>query len=666
MAHNSPVTHHEYIASVVGGRIVSDRAVDPSIAQSWRRSLETYQLDPGRTGQPRILTRNMLREHQEPMEPLLQIAKASMLRLHEQLRDLGYVLLLTDPSGVATEFIGNPVLDRELRQAGLYLGSCWSEIQEGTCAIGTSIVEKRPITVHKSEHFRARNVSQTCTAAPIFDPSGDLLGTLDVSALYSPDDKKSQHLVLQLVTHTARMIENIYFLRQFKNHLCLIFSPHQELLDVRAEDILALNEQGIIVGANRDALAELAGGDLLQVINRNVSDIFDVQFEELVKASSSWSGFVLPLRVLKNSQRYFAYLRSPESERIRPRASRPAATTPALPKSRGARRALDLDAVAGSDPEMLRNVRIAKRVMNNDVAIMLQGETGTGKEVFARAIHDAGNRGAAPFVAINCAAIPETLIESELFGYKEGAFTGARSKGMRGKILQSSGGTLFLDEIGDMPLQLQSRLLRVLAEKEITPLGCESPLRVDLRVICATHRNLLELVEKGEFRADLYFRLNGVKLLVPSLRSRQDREMVIRSMLEGEAIDLGRPEASISDEAFALLERYHWPGNFRQLRNVLRSALSLNESGVVSTEDIPYEVAEAVYQKYGVVTRAPSPDSDLQNLGELALSAREALVIALRRHKWNVTETARDLGTCRATIYRKMKKLNIVPPNELG
>ena len=323
---------------------------------------------------------------------------------------------------------------------------------------------------------------------------------------------------------------------------------------------------------------------------------------------------------------------------------------------------MTLEELAGNDPHMMRNVNIIRRISNKGLAIMLQGETGTGKEAFAKAIHGASNRCDRPFVALNCAAIPESLIESELFGYAEGAFTGARTKGMRGKIIQAHGGTLFLDEIGDMPLQLQTRLLRVLAEKEILPLGTEKPVPVDIQVVCATHRNLLDLVVSGQFREDLYYRLNGMKLVLSPLRERTDMATLIHAVLAKVALEAGRGDIAIDADALRMLLNYSWPGNLRQLSNTLRAALALNDSGYLEPDDISSDVLMASQSAAPRTSALP-----LQNRLPPEIPAQNdesaALLHALKQNRWNITLAAKALGICRATLYRKMDKLNIVAPN---
>jgi len=317
--------------------------------------------------------------------------------------------------------------------------------------------------------------------------------------------------------------------------------------------------------------------------------------------------------------------------------------------------ALTLEDLAGEDPQMLRNVRSAYRIADSGVSVLIQGPTGSGKEAFAHAMHLVSRRADRPFVAVNCAAIPETLIESELFGYKPGAFTGARKEGMRGKILQSAGGTLFLDEIGDMPLTLQTRLLRVLEEQEIVPLGSESAIKVDLHVIAASHRNLREMIANGTFREDLYYRLNGITLELPALRDRADKERVIHHALAAETGN-GRP-AAIEMDALQRLVAYPWPGNIRELRNVIRTALAICEGGVVRGIDLPREIRESE-SNIGPALAPVATESSEQSsaVNPLKAAERAALVRVIAECHGNMTRVAAQLGMSRNTLYRRMKR----------
>jgi transcriptional regulator of acetoin/glycerol metabolism len=314
------------------------------------------------------------------------------------------------------------------------------------------------------------------------------------------------------------------------------------------------------------------------------------------------------------------------------------------------------------DPQMRRNLACARQLYAKQVPILLQGATGTGKEAFAKTLHRGGLWSDKPFTTVNCAAIPESLIESELFGYTRGAFTGAAKEGRVGKILQSNGGTLFLDEIGDMPLTLQTRLLRVIEEREVVPLGSDQAVAVNLHVISATHRDLKQMIEKGQFREDLYYRLNGVTLHLPLLKDRADKPELIRTLLLEETS--GEESIEIDAEAFRRLMEYPWPGNIRQLRNALRTAAALCRDGIIRASNLPQEILDtqavaappAAMEHDGEHSSAPdSPPSAALREAECA-----ALLKELERMRWNISRTAQALGISRNTLYRKIHKHRIL------
>ena len=306
------------------------------------------------------------------------------------------------------------------------------------------------------------------------------------------------------------------------------------------------------------------------------------------------------------------------------------------------------------DTRIARMAEVALRIAGRRLPILILGETGAGKEVFARAIHDSGARHARPFVAVNCGAIPESLIESELFGYAPGAFTGARNRGARGKIALADSGTLFLDEIGDMPLNLQTRLLRVLAEGEVLPLGGDTPVRVDVDVICATHRNLEQMVQAGTFREDLYYRLTGATLAMPPLRERADIDEVIAAVFDEEAQAAGHV-LTLDARLAECLAQHAWPGNIRQLRNVVRYACAVCDSTRVELRHVSPDMAAQLVPAIGVDTLAAGDPDD----------ERDRIVRALTLHQWRPNDAARALGMSRATLYRRIARFGIVGPHRL-
>ncbi len=619
------------------------------LLESWRRSLETYQLDPGRAAQPRILTRTELKDRLEAMECFLRIARHGVRRLHEQVREASYVVLLTDMQGVTIDFVADNASDRDLKRAGLYLGSCWSERDEGTCGVGTAIVDRCPIIVHKSEHFRAPNISLTCSSVPIFDPDGSVLAILDASALYSPDDRKSQILALQFVTQSATMIENAYFLDRYSNQWVLQVSGAIEFAQVETDCLIAFDEHGNVLAANQKARADLLADAPPRC---RIEDLFDERTTDLMRHAQT-PNVVLPLRAARAATAYCGRVRPPRDTASGARSSaRPSSA--ALPTA--SVRPLPIDHIAGAEPRMRDNAARVRRLLDVPIPLLLLGETGTGKEAFAKAIHESSARHARPFVAVNCAAIPESLIESELFGYTDGAFTGARAKGMRGRLQQASGGTLFLDEIGDMPLALQTRLLRVLAEGEIQPLGGGDTQRVDLHVICATHRDLAALVRAGRFRQDLYYRLAGASFVLPPLRTRSDVPVLMEAILAEECAAAGR-SAVLDGSALDALLTHTWPGNIRELRNALRYAVAMTPDGVIASECLPaYLAGPMLPPDIPAVERGIAPDDD-------DYDERQRVITALRSTHWCAASAARVLGISRATLYRRMHQHRIVSPN---
>jgi transcriptional regulator with PAS, ATPase and Fis domain len=320
-------------------------------------------------------------------------------------------------------------------------------------------------------------------------------------------------------------------------------------------------------------------------------------------------------------------------------------------------------------------VQKVRRVLNRDIPLLVLGETGTGKELLARAVHQASERAKQPFVAVNCASIPESLIEAELFGYEEGAFTGAKRKGAVGRIVQANGGTLFLDEIGDMPLTLQARLLRVLQERCVTPLGSHKTIAVDIAVIGATHRNLREMIERSQFREDLYYRLNGLVVRLPALRERSDLEVVARRILQSECPQ-GAPE--IAPAVMDLFHRYAWPGNIRQLANVLRTAAVMATGEpriteahlsddfledvrrvVAAAQPVPRMMAAPPLPAAVAAPAAPPMPAAPAPAAAPPLTLEEAEVAMIRQALaaagGNISEASKRLGISRNTIYRKLR-----------
>lgn len=635
--------HIDNVYSIAtGAALVADPA-QSLVHKSWARCVRDHGLDPSKPTPARILPAQEVRAHQQQLEHFLRAARAGMEDIYRRVADLGYMVLLTDAEGITVDYIGNPAWDDQLRKAGLYLGADWNEAHAGTCGVGTCLVERQPMTCHQTEHFDATHIALTCTTAPLFDHSGKLTAILDVSALRSPEARESQHLVRHLVAIYARMIEDADFLRSFRGHWILRLGSAFGLVDVAGEVMLAFDEGGTVVGANGGARQAFAGRPLGGAVSEWLHMPMDAIWH-IGNGGASAMPFAHTV-LLPGGGEYHASL-------LAPRVRRLSVATPAAPAARPNDRLPPLERIAGDDPAMQKLLAQARRLVDRGIHVLVEGETGSGKEVLARALHGASSRAAMPFVAVNCAAIPDSLIESELFGYTPGSFTGGRAKGMKGLIAQADRGTLFLDEIGDMPMALQTRLLRVLSEGEVLPLGAESPQRVDIAVVAATHRHLPGLVASGRFREDLYYRLCGAVLKLPPLRERGDMRYLIEGMFNEEAAAMASP-ARLSEDAMRRLLAHDWPGNLRELRNVLRLALALCTGASVSAQDLQLQPRAETWA--GANVRIEEPDEDFA-------AEADRLLDTLKRHRWHVARAADELGMSRATAYRHMKRLGIVVP----
>ena len=629
-------SHAEHIREIekAGLGLAIDR--DSTVIKSWLRCLEQYHLDPTRACEAFIVPADRLREHRQQSEDLIRIARSGLEHLFNQVAGQNYVLLLSDREGVAVEFLGDPSFDNHLRKAGLYLGAEWSEARAGTCAVGACIETGEALTIHQTDHFDNTHTPLSCTAAPIYDTQGELCAVVDISLLSSPILKTSQNLARHLVSATVRRIELANLMAQTRHEWVLRFARSPEFLDVDPEAAISLDGSGRVLGMTHGGAAILAracGADWRNpqaLIGQPISQFLDMDVDDLANLTRR-----RPTRdrmiFARDGNALFAHAIEPQMQAHVRRKSLLISPVQDLggPKVRGRE-------LGGADPDIAALQLKTAKLARTRLPILIQGETGTGKEYLAHAVHEAsGLKG--QFVAINCAAIPEQLIESELFGYVPGAFTGAALKGRKGLIEQADGGTLFLDEIGDMPLTLQSRLLRVLAEQEVMPVGGVEPRKVNIRVVSASHRSLPSLVEQGRFREDLFYRLNTAVLRLPPLRDRADFDWVVARILARHSDHAVAPV--ISPAAMMALRAHPWPGNIRELENVLAVAVALSEGGTIELGDLPDDFCDnAVRQD--------------ENQGQ-------TLHATLKACNWNVSEAARQLGVDRSTVHRQIKRYQL-------
>lgn len=607
--------------------------VDERLARSWQRSLAAGLTPTARVAPIDHFHSNALRHTLAANHALLAHSRPVMEYLFEQVRDSQSVVALADRKGVLMHTLGSVDFLGRAERVALACGASWHENDRGTNAIGTALAEASAVEIHGGEHFLERNGFLTCAAAPIVSATGELLGILDVSG----DQRGGHPHTLGLVSTAARMIENRLVVAQCGRSIRLHLHTHPEGIGTVAEGIVAVSEDGWVVGANRAAMAclGLTASDLGGI---RLERVLDTSTERLLSHQQRRPGQALPLRTHKGE--VFAQVS------FDPALVRTAAQAVAVPARVDAGDALaQMDS---GDARWRLAADKARKVLDKPIAILVQGESGVGKELFARAIHESGPRKAGPFVAVNCAALPENLIEAELFGYVAGAFSGARKEGSAGRLREAHGGTLFLDEIGDMPLALQTRLLRVLQERTVTPIGSGRAVPVDFALVCATHVKLRQAMEEGRFRSDLYYRINGLTVVLPPLRERTDFEALTQQLLAG-----FHPERPVfmAPEVFARLSRHAWPGNIRQYASVLRTACAMlgPEESCIQWGHLCEDLLEELQAV--PVAGGASPATTSHNLQALS---QTTIAAALEVNRGNVTRAAKSLGISRQTLYRKL------------
>ena len=625
--------------------------IDLRLAQSWQRSLSAGLSPVGRADCADNLSSANLQYARDFNHELISHSEPVIEYLFDQVKHSHSMVILADAQGVLMHTLGDLDFLSKAERVALKCGASWAENQRGTNAIGTALAEAAEIEINGAEHYLEPNEFLTCAAAPILSAQGHLLGILDISG-----DQRSRHPhTLGLVSTAAQMIENSMVLGSCQHPILLQLHTRAEGIGSVAQAILVFSEDGYLLGANRRALALLNLGysDLARIDWRQLFDQDLHAFMSRQRRSTSHPEAL----ICRDGRRLFAQIH-PHSKSLNTIATHSQVVQDAvIPSSE-----LDRQWQTAADK--------ARKLIDKGIPLLLHGESGVGKEVFAQAVHHSSQRREKAFVAVNCAAIPEHLIESELFGYVAGAFTGASRHGALGRLREAHGGTLFLDEIGDMPLMLQTRLLRVLQERKVTPLGSSSAIPVDFNLICATHRDLKESVTEGRFREDLFYRINGLTLDLPPLRQRTDFAALCRNLLREFS-----PHSLVHIDADVLsaMQLYAWPGNLRQLSHVLRAAAALLDEGETEigwahlSQDLIEDLRRSVAQIDDLHQRTNSaagtvPESVIMRQGQknlvpnLQQNTWQLIQQALQETQGNVSAAARNLGISRQTLYRKLQE----------
>lgn len=642
--------------------------------ESWRRCLDSGLAPDGRPEVPQVDGRQLTQMQDEFGQQAFSYALTELNGLMNMVSAVGYSASLANAQGVIIAESVKP--HQAFYCESDKLGSVWSESVGGTNGIGTCIAEQRPVAVFRDDHFYFDLSSQACVAAPFYNPLGELQGVLNLTTCNPSVDINAHHIVYNLATQSSVTLEERLFNEHFSD--CSIVRICDS---ARAAQVLALDHHGVVRGASHSARRRL-GIEPNHIGRLKLWEVIDCP-----QSALSLECFVAPMRartLLRDEQVDLVLVRSARQNvatsyvDLKARNTRPSARPKEVFSA--------LARCAGQDSTMQQNVKLIRKVMNKNLPLLLLGETGVGKDTLAKAIHEESNRNRGPYVAFNCAAVPESLIDSELFGYSKGAFTGASKEGSQGRLLEADGGTLFLDEIGDMPLVLQTRLLRVLESGEVSPLGSGKSIQVDLQIIAATNQRLHEKVADGSFREDLFFRLAGMIVDIPALRDRDDRGQLIESVLE---TVVGNDEVpTLKPAAWRKLMDYSWPGNVRELKHVLHRASLFAEDGVIKPSDIslPFEtrvksLAERLGAAPAVTALSASdhvpiihPSQELPRgldptapAGVVTMHARRALAdlegqtiqAAMLAHDNQVIPAARALGMSKATLYRKLKRYGI-------
>ena len=639
--------------------VVPEGVVPDFITRSWQRSV-AFGVPSDHIREVGRIDESDLRVAVSQYGSLINLAAPVMENLHRQLTGSGSVVLLCSGDGLILHSMGDPSFIPRAQHVALKPGVSWAEEQKGTNAIGTAIAEREPVVIYAGHHFIRQNHFLSCSASPVLDPGGDVAGVLDITCDY----RGHQRHTIALVQMAVRVIERQMFQHRFCRDVVFNAHPERNHLGSPFDVQMAFSPHGIYLAATPATCAQL---DLKPgAFQGRFDELFDASFEQVLRKIGSVSPPVMQVRLRRNGMPVYLQLAQPTvvvKTAYDKTVATPAQNRQSVFDAERAPHELTLDTLGASDPVTLFNIEKARRTLGHDIRILIEGETGVGKEWLARAIHNSGPGAGGEFVALNCAAISEGPLEADLFGYEEGT-DGAVHKAAIGKIQQADGGTLFLDEIGDMPLNLQARLLRVLQDRAITPLDGK-PVNVNLAVICATHHKLHDLVRAGKFREDLYYRLNGLTLFLPPLRERKDLIELTAALAARECV--GPRCVEVSAEVMDIFAKHPWPGNLRQLHSVIRTALAMMDAGERLerrhlAEDFLEELTPAtatLSAREPVAAQAIRSSMYADSLEQIEL---QAIQETIRHCNGNISAAARQLNVSRTTLYRKLKLSRYATP----
>jgi transcriptional regulator of acetoin/glycerol metabolism len=622
--------------------------VRPEVAESWRRcrtlTVKPYPETGGRIDELKLKDRLCKKQQ------LLNVARPLLKTLYNLFTGSGFQVVLTDESGFLLEVFGDEEIVTRTKAVHLCPGGNWSEPSKGTNAIGTAIVERKPVQIHAFEHYCEPHHFLTCSAVPLFDPEAQMTGILDITGDYHVANAHTTGMVVAAATS----IENQLRAQRATSKLYVSSRYASILAERMADGVIAVDKDGLVTELNAKS-GQILGVEPSHAKGRHISQVCQDCSSLLGllagQTEHDYREFVMP-NTRYRIQSSTSLLRDEKGEIAGAVAVLRAAGGVQCPVT-VASTGFTFEDIVGNSPAIRDANNWAKlAASSSSTTVLITGGTGTGKELFARAIHNASQRRHRRFVALNCAAVPEHLIESELFGYEDGAFTGARKGGHAGKFEIADGGTLFFDEVGDMSLTLQAKLLRLIQERTVVRLGSVGERRVDIRIIAATNKDLRAAFQQGKFREDLYYRLNVLEIRIPSLAERvEDIAALTKHLSQKIAVRLDTGPIRVLDDCIRKIESLTWPGNIRELENALeRAILRRGQCG-----DLTADLFEC--SNPGLAVRHPN----IAAVKSLREFERDSIGAVLSLYEGNIQRAANKLGICRNTLYRKMKEYNISP-----
>ncbi len=624
------------------------RQVRPEVLRSWLRCRE-LELDPFTKSPPPVLSKNDLNGILKRNKELIEVSKPVMDMMEITVRDTGFIVTLTDEDGFVLVVRGDDDI-LEMAKKNYYLPGCQRTVEcAGTNAIGLCLIEGKPIQLTGAEHYKTHHHPWTCSSAPIHNSQGDIIGAITLSGMSRGRHKHT----LALISSAADTIESQLRERDLIDEKQRLTSMLTLIFNAISDGVIAVDNNLDIVRINKTG-AEMLGVDAKKIVGRPLNDVVQPE-DSLVRALRTKNYFSATETTFACPDGHRSYICSVDP--VKNTSGRVLGAIITLAEKRqviniakkigGNYAKYEFKDIIGNNPAFKKQIEMAKIAARTNSRVLIIGESGTGKELFAQAIHSHSNRGDEPFVAISCAAIPRDLIESELFGYRGGAFTGARRDGQVGKFELANKGTLFLDEVNGLPLDLQAKLLRVLQQGEIMRLGDTRTIPVDVRVVAASNVDLMTEAENANFREDFYYRLNVVEVFIPPLRERiGDLEFLIDHILRRQCQEMDFTKPKIGNDALEILKTYHWPGNVRELENSIERALLLSQGQTIQKHHLPDRIS----------VRPSTPGHHPVSLKH---GYRELIEKALDRSGGNISMAARDLKIARSTLYRKMREFGL-------